>query len=174
MKTKNPLLLFNSRNRSYACDLIWIREVLRRPSIRIVDGAPPIVRGLIHLRGQILTAIDLEARLGLPAEEPHPENRCLVFKTSAELLALPDPPPDATQASSDLVGILVDNTSDIVPPGTTILPPPPGELSGIDPICVRGVIPIKDNLVTVLETSALFNNQKQPTPQKPKLLALQS
>ena len=58
------LLTFRTQGRWYACDLLWVREILRQPSLTPVDQAPPIVRGLIHLRGQILTALDLDLRLG--------------------------------------------------------------------------------------------------------------
>ena len=36
-----------------------IQEVLRDAVITAVPLAPPVVRGLINLRGQIVTAIDL-------------------------------------------------------------------------------------------------------------------
>lgn len=159
MKTPNPLLLFDSRGRTFACDLLWISEVLRQPQIRPVDGAPGFVRGLIHLRGQIITALDLESRLGLPPRDPAPVQRCLVFKTTPELLAQAAPPPDADLAGTDRIGLLIDCTGDIIPAGTDLLPAPPESLSGIDPECVSGVIPGKDQLISVLHIGPLLNPQ---------------
>lgn len=156
MKTPNPLLLFDSRGRTFACDLLWISEVLRHPQIRPVDGAPSLVRGLIHLRGQIVTALDLESRLGLVSQEPAPCQRCLVFKTTTELLAQASPPTDAELAGTDRIGLLIDRTGDIIPAGTELLPAPPESLSGIDPDCIAGVIPGKNHLISVLQIGPLL------------------
>ena len=44
-----------------------VQEVLRPLDITFVPLAPPAVSGLINLRGEIVTAIDLRCRLGIPA-----------------------------------------------------------------------------------------------------------
>lgn len=46
-----------------------VQEVLRHQSMTRVPLAPPQIRGLINLRGQIVTAIDLRAQIGLPPRE---------------------------------------------------------------------------------------------------------
>src|SRR5262245_64789830 len=43
-----------------------VQEVIRFQEMTYVPLAAPAVRGLINLRGQIVTAIDLRRRLGLP------------------------------------------------------------------------------------------------------------
>jgi purine-binding chemotaxis protein CheW len=53
-------------------DVAIVHEVVRGQRITPVPLAPSVVAGLINLRGQIITAIDLRGRLGLserPAEE---------------------------------------------------------------------------------------------------------
>src|SRR5271170_1222411 len=42
-----------------------VQEVIRYQEMTRVPLAPPGVKGLINLRGQIVTAIDLRSRLGL-------------------------------------------------------------------------------------------------------------
>ena len=46
-----------------------VQEVLRYQEMTRVPLAPPVVCGLINLRGQIVPAIDLRRRLELPVEE---------------------------------------------------------------------------------------------------------
>jgi len=49
---------------SCACDLESVREIVRgRPMARI-PGAPEWVRGIMNLRGTLLTVVDLSVRLG--------------------------------------------------------------------------------------------------------------
>jgi purine-binding chemotaxis protein CheW len=51
----------------FGIDVLAVQEVLRHQEVTPVPLAPPEVRGLINLRGQLVVAIDLARRLGLPA-----------------------------------------------------------------------------------------------------------
>jgi purine-binding chemotaxis protein CheW len=48
-----------------------VQEVLRYQQLTVVPAAPEAVQGLINLRGQIVTALDLRCRLGLA---PRPDD----------------------------------------------------------------------------------------------------
>jgi purine-binding chemotaxis protein CheW len=156
MAAPKQMLTFSSQGRHYACDLLWIHEILRRPAVTPVRCAAPEVRGLIHLRGQILTALDLDRRLGYPAPEKPATARCIVFKTSNELARLPHPPDDAAHAGSDLVGILVDAVGDILTGSADLLPPPAQALTRLDPACIRGVLARPEGLVALLNIGHLL------------------
>ena len=53
-----------------AVDVLEVQEVIRYQDLTVVPLAPEAVRGLINLRGQIVTAIDMRTMLDLP---PLPE-----------------------------------------------------------------------------------------------------
>ncbi len=154
---RSQLLGFESCGRQYACDLLWVKEVLRSPVVTPVSLVPSHVRGVIHLRGQILTALDLEARLGLPVGDPRPSNRCIVFKTAGDLARLLHPPEESELADSDTMGLIVDAIGDILPPEKVVLPAPPEALSGLDSRFIAGVIPDADSLITVLRIGAFVS-----------------
>ena len=60
-------MVFRLGDRSYGIDLGAVREILRpRPATRL-PGAPAAVLGLITVRGQSVTVIDLATALGLRA-----------------------------------------------------------------------------------------------------------
>jgi purine-binding chemotaxis protein CheW len=50
----------------YGVDAREVQEVIRYQTMTEVPLAPPEVSGLINLRGQVVVAIDLRERLGLP------------------------------------------------------------------------------------------------------------
>jgi len=125
------------------------------PAITPVDCAPDYCPGLIHIRGQILTAINLENRLGYPNNPVSPTARCIVFKTGIELSRLALMPEDANLADKDPAGILVDRIGDILTTAQ-ILPAPPKTLSGLDHACITGVIHNASGLTTVLNVGALI------------------
>lgn len=159
MSAPTQLLTFKTQGRWYACDLLWVREILRHPALTPVDRAPPPVRGLIHLRGQILTALDLDERLGLKPKTEQPSSRCLVFKSTVELARLAVQPAESELVGADLLGILVDEVGDILTRPDNVLPPPPELLSGMDHACVAGVIPRPEGLITLLNIGALLSLQ---------------
>lgn len=157
MSAPTQFLTFKTQGRWYACDLLWVREILRQPVITPVDCAPETVRGLIHLRGQILTALDLDRRLGFAPPAIAPSSRCIVFKTTLELGRLSHPPSDADTAGHDLLGMIVDEIGDILASSDPVLPPPPDTMSGLDHSCIAGVLPRPEGLVTVLHVGALLS-----------------
>ena len=50
----------------FGIDVMEVQEVIRHLVVTRVPLAPPFVRGLINLRGQIVTAVDLRRRLEMP------------------------------------------------------------------------------------------------------------
>jgi purine-binding chemotaxis protein CheW len=58
---------FRLAGQHYAVAIEHVREVLAAPLIEPVPGAPPGVLGVINLRGQIVTVLDLPRWLGQPA-----------------------------------------------------------------------------------------------------------
>src|SRR5450432_1635011 len=53
----------------FGIDVMQVQEVLRYQSMTKVLLAPPVIGGLINLRGQIVTAVDLRKRMNLPPLE---------------------------------------------------------------------------------------------------------
>jgi purine-binding chemotaxis protein CheW len=53
----------------FGVDVMNVQEVIRYQEMTVVPLASATVRGLINLRGQIVTAIEMRARLGLPARQ---------------------------------------------------------------------------------------------------------
>ncbi len=66
--TARRLLLFRTGRQVFAVDAGAVREVLpAMPSTRI-PGAPPAVRGLVNVRGSLVTVVDAARAIGLGVE----------------------------------------------------------------------------------------------------------
>jgi purine-binding chemotaxis protein CheW len=58
-----PTLLFRVGETTYGCDIGLTQEIIPLRPLTRLPGAPPFVRGLINMRGTIVTVLDLLARL---------------------------------------------------------------------------------------------------------------
>src|SRR5271165_1232191 len=118
----------------FGVDLRTVQEVIRSLDITQVPLAPQVVSGLINLRGQIVTAVDLRRRLELP---PRPAGV---------------PAMNVVVRSEDgAVSLLVDEIGDVVEVDEDSFEPPPETLRGAVRTMILGVHKLKDRLMHVLD-----------------------
>ena len=77
-----------------------VQEVLKQQALTTVPLAPPDVSGLINLRGQIITTLELRSRLGLGTRVPGAPALNVVVRTEA----------------GGVVSLLVDEIGDVLEP----------------------------------------------------------
>jgi purine-binding chemotaxis protein CheW len=117
-------------------EVVKVQEVIRSQRMTNVPLAPPEVRGLINLRGQIVTALDLRQRLDLPPrEEGSPEPINVVVHT-----------PEGS------VSLLVDEIGDVLTVDDELFERPPDTVQGIARTLIRGAYKLDGHLLLVLDT----------------------
>jgi purine-binding chemotaxis protein CheW len=118
----------------FGVDVLRVQEVLRFQQMTRVPQAPDVIEGLINLRGQIVTAIDMRRRLRLPprAEGQTPMN--MVVRTE-----------------DGAVSLLVDEIGDVLDMDTATYERPPENLDPVARDLIRGVYKLKDRLLLVLD-----------------------
>lgn len=79
---------FHVEDLFFGIDVLKVQEVLRHQGMTSVPLAPPVIRGLINLRGQIVTAIDMRRRLGLPPREAGSRLMNIVVRYGEEAISL--------------------------------------------------------------------------------------
>lgn len=131
-------------------DILLVREIIRNVDFTPVAKAPEAVRGLLNLRGQIITVLDLGPALGLSLREIGPDSRCLILKSPVETAPLLAAGLVEEEPVGEAVGLLVDAISDVFRPGEAGIDPPPANANGIDADHLRGVIRLEDRLLLVL------------------------
>jgi purine-binding chemotaxis protein CheW len=119
----------------FGVELQGVQEVIRSLDMTQVPLAPSVVSGLINLRGQIVTAVDLRRRLEL---RPRP---------AGEL-----PMNVIVRGEDGAVSLLVDEIGDVVEVEEKTFEPPPETLRGPVRTMILGVHKLKDRLMHVLDT----------------------
>jgi len=119
----------------FGIELQKVQEVLRYLELTEIPLAPDVVNGLMNLRGQIITAIDLRRRLELP-------NR-------------PDDvlPMNVVVRSADgAISFLVDEIGDVVEVDEDSFERPPETLQGKVREVILGIHKLDKQLMHVLDT----------------------
>ncbi len=142
----------------FGIDVLLVREICRCDEIVHVDLAPQSVVGLMNLRGQIVTVMDLAVRMGLGGRgESHPE-RAIVLKTDNELASVTAADMQQTHLGQDLIGLAVDSVGDLVTVGGSQILPPPSNMADLAAHYLTGVVKLDELLMGVLDISTLFSS----------------
>jgi purine-binding chemotaxis protein CheW len=73
VRSEVDVLLIRLGDEHYAVELELLRSVLRPPGLTAVPCAPTHIAGIVNVRGEIITVVDLRAVLGLSRETPAAE-----------------------------------------------------------------------------------------------------
>jgi purine-binding chemotaxis protein CheW len=124
-------------------EVTCIQEVIRAQPLTVVPLTQPVIAGLMNLRGQIVTAIDLRHRLGLPPREPDERPINVVVRT-----------PDGA------VSLLVDEIGDVIEVSDDAFERPPETLGDEARALIRGAYKLKDRLLLVLDAARTLDAEQ--------------
>src|SRR5262245_32587569 len=88
MAATRQLCTFLVGDLAFGVDVVRVQEVIRYQEMTRVPLAPPVIRGLINLRGQIVTALDMRARLELAARDPRELPMNVVIRSDESAVSL--------------------------------------------------------------------------------------
>ena len=146
----------------FGIDVRLIREINRNIDITKVDSAPPFVRGLLNLRGQIVTVIDVALRMGLRDHLDEKSNcRCIVLKTAEELEAKISEDASIESTSRDIVALYVDAIGDMVTIEEKEIEPSPANMGEIEGKFISGIAKLEKELLTIVRVSELLRNDEE-------------
>ena len=138
--TDQSWLVFVLAGQRYAAPLAQVGEVLRDGELTPVPGAAPDLLGIRHLRGRIVPVMDGRRRLDLPAHPlPEPSHVRVVM----------------LQADGQTVGLRVDAIGELIHPLPVAIEPPPAGRAPRPDDPVKGVVPVADGFVALLDVGRL-------------------
>ena len=131
---------FYAAGHYFGLDVLNVQEIIRYQEMTRVPLAPPVVRGLINLRGQIVTALDLRRRLDLP-DRPADQFTVNVI----------------VQTDDGAVSLLVDGIGDVLEVPEAAFERPPETLTGPASNLIQGVYKLSESLLLVLDSEQIVN-----------------
>src|SRR6266567_6464388 len=133
------LLVFRVGNLVCAAEVDAVREILPRLPTTRIPGAPPVVAGLVNVRGTLVTVVEGWRALGQAPPSASPETPVAsAAPGSTIILEVAGRDADNGGATRKLIGFTVDEVIDLLAGGNSTLEGCEG-LPGVDPTLVRAV-----------------------------------
>jgi purine-binding chemotaxis protein CheW len=123
-------------------DILKVQEINKLMEMTKVPQAPAYVMGIINLRGQIVTVIDLGRKLGLTPVEFDEATRNIIVN-----------------AQNEHIGLLVSSIGDVVEARLEKMDKPPANIGGVQGAFFKGVFKTKDRLIGILDVDRVLADE---------------
>lgn len=138
------IISFHLSDQVFCVNIMSIREIRGWTAATMLPQSPEHVLGVINLRGSVIPVIDMAIRLGLPPIVPTERSAIIV-----------------TNIEDMLVGLLVENVSDMITVNEDDLQLPPEILPEAERSLTRAIIPVNDQMICYIELESLFPDVKE-------------
>lgn len=143
-KTVIELATFHVGDALCGMDILKVQEINKLMEMTIVPQSPDYVQGILNLRGQIVTIIDLGKKLGLGQTDLGSDPRNIIVN-----------------APGEYVGLLVNKLSDVVAAEPDMIEPAPANMSGIQGTFFTGVYKTDNKLIGVLDIKEVLRTETE-------------
>jgi purine-binding chemotaxis protein CheW len=130
---------FYLNNELFGIPILQVQEILLNQKVTPVPLAPDHVMGLIGLRGQIVTAVNLKKRVGL-----------------GEVTSVEEPYHLVVSHNGSVASLEVDSVGDVLELPSAKFEKPPESLEGIDAAFLEGVFMLEDRILGIIDVPAVL------------------
>ena len=123
-------------------DILKVQEINKLIEMTRVPQAPEYVLGILNLRGEIVTIIDLGKKLGLKSTELSDKTRNIIVNSRGEH-----------------IGLMVEKISDVVQAKFEKIEAPPANIGGVQGKYFTGVLKTKDRLIGILDVGKVLEEE---------------
>lgn len=123
----------------YAISVLEVQEVIRKQNLTTIPCAPEFIKGLINLRGQIVTAFSLRSLFGLPESD------------SGEFMNI------IVRSNESLYSLMVDEILDVMDVENRRFEKTPDNLDPKIRDYISGVYKLDGKLLSTLDLTKLLN-----------------
>lgn len=124
----------------FGVDVDTVQEVVRHQFMTRVPLAPPVVGGLINLRGQLVTSIDLRQMFNMPQRSGEEAPMHVVLRSN-----------------EGAVSLLVDEINDVIEVDEAAFEPAPETVRGLARDLITGVYKLEGRLLLDLSTHTVLD-----------------
>ena len=123
-------------------DILKVQEINKLIEMTRVPQAPEYVLGILNLRGEIVTIIDLGKKLGLKSTELNHKTRNIIVNSNGEH-----------------IGLMVEQISDVIQAEWEKVEPPPANIGDLQGKYFTGVFKTEDRLIGILDVEKVLQEE---------------
>jgi purine-binding chemotaxis protein CheW len=131
---------FTIAEQLFGIPVLKVQDVLSSYQITRIPLAPPEIMGSLNLRGRVVTAIEMRARLGLPPRSDDAESMSIVAEHEGELYSL-----------------VVDSVGEVLGLSTSTFDRNPPTMDAKFRAFSDGIYRLDDRLLVVLDVTRLLD-----------------
>lgn len=148
---------FQIQNHLFGIDILNVLEIYHAESITTIPKSPTSVKGLINVRGQIVTVLNLAAILKFPHIVEQNSQEIILLKSQSDIKKRHLQPTDLDwEAVNENLGLHIDWIRDIIEVDRP-LTPLPSSVDSIERNYVKGVVNQGKHLLIVLSLQSIFD-----------------
>jgi purine-binding chemotaxis protein CheW len=137
-------LTFVLGKEGYGLEILKVREIIGVMDITSVPRVPGHVKGVINLRGQVISVIDLRAKFGMPETQRTEETCIVVVETTS------------TIGRKRSTGIIVDKVSEVLNIAEDQIEDAPGFGSALETHFILGMGKIGQSVKILLDINKVL------------------
>ncbi|MBU1088209.1 MAG: chemotaxis protein CheW [Candidatus Omnitrophica bacterium] len=135
------LVVFKIGEEEFGVEINQVREIVKLVSITRMPKSPAFIEGVVNLRGQIITVIDLSKRLDLPSAGRSESTRIMVV-----------------EIGESIVGMIVDSVSEVLRLSESNIEDTPSLIeTEVHERYLRGVGKSEDRLLILLDLNEVLS-----------------
>lgn len=124
-------------------DILEVQEINKLTQMTTIPQAPDYVRGILNLRGQIVTIIDLGRKLGLSSIELSQESRNIIIDSEGEY-----------------IGLMVDSIGDVQAADLDMIESPPANIGSVQGKFFHGIFKTEESLIGILNMEEVLKGEE--------------
>ncbi|UUA72790.1 chemotaxis protein CheW [Cellvibrio sp. QJXJ] len=141
--TVQEFLTFSLGDENYAIDILTVKEIRGYESVTKIANAPPFIKGVINLRGDIVPIVDLRIKFNVGQ---------VTYDEFTIVIVL--------HIRSRIVGIVVDGVSDVVGLSKEQLRPPPDFGVAFNSRYLLGLASVDEQMIILVDINELISSEE--------------
>lgn len=138
------LAVFMLDGQQYGLDIAKIKQIVRPLKITKLPKSPDFLEGVVNLRGVVIPVIDMRKRFGLGPRESEANTKVIIASVARKV-----------------VGIIVDDVTEVVPVPKNEIQPPPRVVHGVNSNYLLGVCRYKDDILLILNLDEILTAEEK-------------
>ncbi len=140
---KDKYLSFRLGDEEYGIEIRHIIEIIVMQEITKVPDMPEFIIGVINLRGNVISVMDIRKRFNLNARD-YDERTCIIV----------------VQINNISIGLIVDTVNEVVDIPESQIDPPPRTHSGIGSSYIQGMGKIGERVKILLDIEKILYEEE--------------